>query len=88
MSEAVQNRQERNGQQLVKTLRRFRNPFTEDCEDICNIVTDAVLPENARDDVSNSNEIGQCMFDEFVSQRIKTGEVNLWAPMKKLKLYT
>ena len=33
-------------------------------------------------------EIGQNLFEKFVKDRIQSGEINLWSPMKKRKLQT
>ena len=88
LSESVTKRQEKNIQDLYSTIKGFANPFAEDSEDLVNFVTNAVLPEKAKQELCKRNDIGQVMFDEFVSQRIQTNNVNIWAPMKKRALHT
>ena len=50
------------------------------------MVTKAVLSEKIQADINKRIEIGEDRFVQFVSERIVTNNVNLWAPVKKLKL--
>ena len=71
---------------MANTINKFTNPFTDDCDQLINMVTKAVMPEKIHNDISQSMQIGEERFVEFVAERITTNQVNLWAPMKKLKL--
>ncbi|CAH3110262.1 unnamed protein product [Pocillopora meandrina] len=39
-------------------------------------------------DLVNQSEEGRKLFSAFVQDRIKTGKINLWAPVKKRNLLT
>ena len=71
---------------LKHTIEKFTNPFTDQCSQLINMVTKAVLPEKIQEDINNRTTIGEEKCLKFVSERIITNNVNLWAPMKKLKL--
>ena len=88
LSPSVLLRQEKNIEALTTTLRGFTNPFTEDCDELVNLVTKAVMPEKVKNDVCGQRAIGSRLLDEFISNRIKSGQINLWAPMKKYQLQT
>ena len=88
LSTSILERHERNIEKLTSTLRSFTNPFAEDSEDLFNLVTKAVMPDEVQDDLCSQSEIGRMMFDVFVAERIKTGKTNLWFPMKKRRLNT
>lgn len=84
---ALQNH-ENNVLKLAATMRSFTNPFSVEGDDLFNLVTKSVMPENVKQDLCKQGEIGQELFETFVAQRIDSSSVNLWAPMKKRKLAT
>jgi hypothetical protein len=86
LSEAKILEQDKHVLELKRTIEEFTNPFTNDCDQIINIVTKVVLPDSAQKDIRNRNEIGQKQYEKFVAERVATNEVNLWSPMKKLNL--
>ena len=86
LTQAFLNRQEKCIETLSTTFSAFTNPFTEDCDDLINIVTKAVAPVEIQTDICKSGLIGMNKYKEFVSQRIVKADINLWAPMKKLNL--
>ena len=88
ISPAVQERQETNVQDLTATFRRFTNPFGDESNDLFNLVTKSVMPENVKEDLCRQKEIGSKLFETFVFERIQKGVTNLWSPMKKQKLAT
>lgn len=88
LSATVLQNHENSVLKLTATMKSFTNPFSVEGDDLFNLVTKSVMPENVKQDVCNQGEIGQEMFDAFVAQRIKSSSVNLWAPMKKRKLAT
>lgn len=73
---AVLAREEKGAAQLTATIERF------------NLVTKVVMPEMVKKDFCEQSEIGRRLFDCFVKERVQSGEVNLWSPMKKRKLLT
>lgn len=46
------------------------------------------MNEKTKKDVVNQSEEGRKLFSAFVQDRIKTGKINLWAPVKKRNLLT
>ena len=87
-SPAVFIRQEKSIEALTATLENFTNPFAVESCELFNLVTKAVVPEKIRIDLCNESTIGSELFTEFVSNRINSSKVNLWAPMKKRQLHT
>ena len=73
---------------MVTTLENFTNPFIEQSNDLFNPVTKVVTPSKVKEDLLEQCEIGQNLFEKFVKDRIQSGEINLWSPMKKRKLQT
>ena len=46
------------------------------------------MNEKTKKDLVNQSEEGRKLFSVFVQDRIKTGKINLWAPVKKGNLLT
>ena len=46
------------------------------------------MPTKVKEDLLEQCEIDQNLFEKFVKDRIQSGEINLWSPMKKRKLQT
>ena len=88
LSASVISREEKNIEQLVKTMENFMNPFIERSNDLFNLVKKVVIPSKVKEDLLEQSEIGQKLFETFVKDRIQTGQINLWSPMKKRKLQT
>lgn len=88
LSSSVLTRQEKNIKDLTSTIQGFTNPFAENVKDLCNIVTKAVMPDVVRKDVVTEPEIGKNLAETFVAERLTSGNVNLWSPMKKRQLKT
>ena len=64
------------------------NPFSVQCP-LKSLVSSALVPENAVDDILNFPQKGQQCLEEFVTDRLmSTSTQSLWDPMKKLKLKT
>ena len=85
---AVLSREDKNVQMLTETIEKFSNPFTEEGQDLFNIVTKVVMPDSIKEDICDQPIIGQRLFDTFVTERIKTGKINIWSTIKKRKLGT
>ena len=88
LSPAVLERQERNIQTLRETISSCQNPFLYDGQDLFNIVTKTVMPDEVLHDIINCDKLGLERYSEFVRERIVTSEVSIWSPMQKLKLKT
>ena len=88
LSASVISREEKNIEKLVATMENFTNPFIEQSNDLFNLVTKVVMPSKVKEDLLEQSEIGQKLFETFVKDRIQTGQINLWSPMKKRKLQT
>ena len=41
------------------------------------------MPDEVKHDLCRQNEIGKMLFNVYVAEHIKSGETNLWPPMKK-----
>ena len=80
--------QEDNVTTLTETIKKCIDPFSDECDELINILTKAIMPEKIRQDIARRNEIGQEMYAAFVTDRITDNSINLWAPMKKRKLLT
>ena len=85
---SVRTRQEKNIEQLVDCINRFTNPFSEESEDLFNLVTKVVMPEKVKEDLCQQSVIGNRMLCRFVEDRIKSNKCSIWSPMKKRKLNT
>ena len=88
LSTAVLAHKEKDVAQLTATIERFMNPFSDAHTDLFNLVNKAVMPETVKKDLGKQSEIGQRLFDCFLKERVQSGKVNLWSPMKKRKLLT
>ena len=88
LSAAVVIRQEKSIEALTSTIERFSNPFAEESFDLFNLVTKAIMPEKVNNDLCNESTIGRQLFEEFVTNRIRSANVNVWDTMKKTKLHT
>ena len=88
LTTAVLALEEKGVAQLTATIERFTNPFSDTHTDLFNLVTKVVMPETVKEDLCEQSEIGRRLFDCFVKERVQSGKVNLWSPMKKRKLLT
>ena len=53
------------------------------------LVSSAIVPDNAKDDILHFAEKGQKQFEEFIRNRLlPTSILSVWDPMKRLKLKT
>ena len=77
------NRQEKNIEQLVHCINRFTNPFSEESEDLFNLVTKVVMPEKVKEDLCQQSVIENRMLCRFAEDRIKSNKCSIWSLMKK-----
>ena len=85
LTTAVLAREEKGVAQLTATIEGFTNPFSDIHTDLFNLVTKVVMPQTVKQDLCEQSEIGRRWFDCFVKERVHSGKVNLWSPMKKRK---
>ena len=53
------------------------------------LVSSALVPSDAKNDILNFAEKGQARFQDFINERLlSTSTISVWDPMKKLKLKT
>ena len=88
LTTAVLAREEKGVAQLTATIEGFTNPFSDIHTDLFNLVAKVVMPQTVKQDLCEQSEIGRRLFDCFVKERVHSGKVNLWSPMKKRKLLT
>ena len=81
LTTAVLAHEEKGVAQLTATIERFTNPFSD-------TQTKVVMPETVEEHLCEQSEIGRRLFGCFVKERVQSGKVNLWSPMKKRKLLT
>ena len=73
-----------NTNKLLETMEEFNVSF-DPCTCVFNVITNAVLPESAANELLNHQKIGKEMYNEFVVNRFN-GETSIWAPLKKRNL--
>ena len=91
LNSAVLTHEDNSINKLTETIKTFTNPFSSDQNtntDLYNLVTKVVMNEKTKKDLVNQSEEGRKLFSAFVQDRIKTGKINLWAPVKKRNLLT
>ncbi|XP_014678848.1 PREDICTED: uncharacterized protein LOC106818680 [Priapulus caudatus] len=83
-------RMTRNAGKLTKVFREHGDPFmsTEDEDEIYNMLTKEVMTAKVSKDIIERDEIGQHMFEEFVTERLTEGRLPVWAKMKRRKIGT
>jgi hypothetical protein len=77
LSDAKRECQERNVAYLTSSLRSFRNPFSEEGEDLFNLITKVVMHENVKQDLCSQHEIGTKLLHASVTTRIQSDGISL-----------
>ncbi|CAH3024123.1 unnamed protein product [Porites evermanni] len=91
LNSAVLTQEDNSINKLTETIKTFTNPFSSDQNtntDLYNLVTKVVMNEKTKKDLVNQSEEGRKLFSAFVQDRIRTGKINLWAPVKTHNLLT
>ena len=57
------------------------NPVTAEGEKLYNMITHAYVPHEYVPQILNIDDIGQKLFEDYVSERIN-GETSPWVPVK------
>lgn len=58
------------------------NPFTNEGDNLHNVITQAYIPDEYVQQILNADATGQKLYEDYVSERIN-GDVSHWAPVKK-----
>ena len=69
-------------------MESFTNPFNQSGDELFNLVTKVVVPEDVKRDLCAQRAEGEKLLNTFVKERIQAGSINLWSKMKKRKLLT
>lgn len=88
LTNAVRSREERNVRQLISSIQRYTNPFTEQGPDLFNLVTKVRMTEKVTKDLCDQSVTGNELFRDFVKDRIQTTKLSIWDVLKKRKLLT
>ncbi|CAH3136345.1 unnamed protein product, partial [Porites lobata] len=91
LNSAVLTHEDNSINKLTETIKTFTNPFSSDQNtntNLYNLVTKVVMNEKTKKDLVNQSEEERKLFSAFVQDRIKTGKINLRAPVKKRNLLT
>ncbi|XP_049332864.1 uncharacterized protein LOC111197609 isoform X2 [Astyanax mexicanus] len=73
---------------IISTLDSMLNPFDTHRDGIVCLSSGAVATEEVQKDLLAAPEIGETAFNEFISQRLLTPSVDIFAPIKAQKLKT
>jgi len=90
LSGDVTVRTQENGMKLHQSIKLHceGNPFTVESP-LKSVVSSALVPKKAEEDIPGDTEKGQKRFEEFVEDRLlPSSKHSLWDAMKKLKLKT
>ena len=72
---------------LTNTIRNMENPFAIETDNLFNIVTKKVVPQEIEGDICRYSEIGEEAMQTFSRERIITNQVNLWSHLSKVKIH-
>jgi len=68
-----------NAAKLSAAFHWHGNPFESGDEDeICNLLTKSVMNESVTNDIIRRDEIGQQIFEDFVTERLTDGKLSVW----------
>lgn len=78
-----------NAVKLSAVFHHHGNPFeSADEDEIYNLLTKSVMNETVANDILRRDEIGQQMFEVFVTERLTEGKLSVWDKITKKKLGT
>ena len=75
-----------NVRKVSETFEKFSVSF-EECDNVLNLVTKAVLPDKSEKDVLERDKEGEAMFATFSTERL-AGDKSIWEKMSKRNLLT
>ena len=64
-------------------INAYTNPFQMESTGLFNIVTKAMIPDAYVSDIIDTPLKGQQLYQQYVEERITSGRVSLWAPIKR-----
>lgn len=85
LSPTVVEREEANVSKLKNIIKSGTSPFVYEGDEL-ELSVMAVMPDDVKNDLCNQTSIGQKHYEQFVQDRIVTGSVNIWSPLKKVNL--
>ena len=78
-----------NAVKLSAVFHQHGNPSeSADEDEIYNLLTKSVMNETVTNDILRRDEIGQQMFEGFVTERLTEGKLSVWEKISKKKLGT
>ena len=91
--EAAARRVKRDEEDVKKMMGCFSSglmtdPFTHDSDELLNIATGVVLPEDVAQNLVRSTEKGRQQMNAFVEKRINSNAVGFWEPIPNMKIKT
>ena len=91
--EAAARRVKRDEEDVKKMMGCFSSglmtdPFTHDSNELLNIATRVVLPEDVAQNLVRSTEKGRQQMNAFVEKRINSNPVGFWEPILNMKIKT
>ena len=91
--EAAARRVKRDEEGVKKMMGCFSSglmtdPFTHDSDELLNIATGVVLPEDVAQNLVRSTEKGQQQMNAFVERCINSNAVGFWEPIPNMKMKT
>ena len=91
--EAAARRVKRDEEDVKKMMGCFSSglmtdPFTHDSDELLNIATGVVLPEDVAQNLVCSTEEGWQQMNAFVEKRINSNAVGFWEPIPNMKIKT
>ena len=81
----VLNCEEKSILKLKPTISNCTNPFTQNGNELFNVVTKVVVPDDVEHNLCTESSKGSKLFKTFITERIEKGSTNLWAKMKKCR---
>ena len=67
---------------------KINNPFLVAEEELVNIMTRAIMPDQVKEALMRADIIRQELFPKFVREKLVDRTINLWNLMKKVNLQT
>ena len=91
--EAAVRRVKRDEEDVKKIMGCFSSglmtdPFTHDSDELLNIATGVVLPEDVAQNLVRSTEKSRQQMNAFVEKRISSSAVGFWEPIPNMKIKT
>ena len=91
--EGAPKRVERDENDVQKILSCFKSglmkdPFSEDCESLCNVATGVVLPTAVADELLKADTKGKEQMKGYIQDRLNSSNTSIWETIPCLKIKT